>query len=288
MKTLVGKLVPISVIIPALNAERFIEEAIRSAQNQTLRVAEIIVVADDCSDGTKAIASDLGARVLEHNCRNMSVGLNLGIGQSKQPWIAFLDADDYWHPDKIALQWDAVEKFPEVGLISCDHYVIYPHVLASASQRELRERWQNIEAVTKNGDCYYIKKANGGFMTRFFIDTPTAVVRREVFSTVGLFDESLSHFQTFEFFARVLARYPLAFVQRPLVYSRVHDQNHTREMRGWTSHLAVVDRMLKHPEQYAPGAGQAHREFLKRDFILAERILARANSHKPDPNRGFN
>jgi glycosyltransferase involved in cell wall biosynthesis len=281
METVVGKLAPISVVIPALNAERFIEEAIRSAQNQSLPVAEIIVVADDCSDRTKAIASDLGARVLEHKRRNMSVGLNLGVGQSTQPWVAFLDADDYWHPDKIALQWEAIESFPDVGLISCDHYVIYPHVLASASQRELSERWKKSQPTAKKGDYYYVERADGAFMTRFFVDTPTAIVRREVFSTVGLFDESLSHFQTFEFFARVLARYPLGFVQRPLVYSRVHDQNHTREMRGWTSHLAVVDRMLKHPEQYAPGAGQAHREFLKRDFILAERILARANSRKP-------
>lgn len=119
-------------------------------------------------------------------------------------------------------------------------------------------------------------------MTRFFIDTPTAILRREVFSTIGLFDESLSHFQTFEFFARVLARYPLAFIQQPLVYSRVHDQNHTRELRGWTSHLTVVDRMLKHPEQYAAGAGQAHREYLKRNFGQAERFLARARAGKPE------
>ena len=275
MKSLAAKSAPISVVIPALNAEAFIEEAIRSAQNQTLPVAEVIVVTDDCSDRTKAIASDLGARVFEHNRRNMSVGLNLGISQSTQPWIALLDADDYWHSDKIARQWEAVENFPDVGLISCDHYVIYPHLVASASQRELRERWQNVEAVIKKGDCYYIERVDGGFLTRFFIDTPTAIVRREVFSTLGLFDESLSHFQTFEFFARVLARYPLAFIQQPLVYSRVHDQNHTREMRGWTSHLAVVDRMLKRPEQYVAGAGLAHREYLKRNFLQAERILAR-------------
>ncbi len=277
-----AKPAPISVVIPAFNAETFIEEAIRSAQNQTLPVSEIIVVADDCSDRTRAIASDLGARVFEHNRRNMSVGLNLGISQSTQPWIALLDADDYWHPDKIALQWEAIENFPAVGLISCDHYVIYPHVIASASQHELRERWQFVEDVVQNGDCYYIERADGAFMTRFFIDTPTAVLRREVFSTIGLFDESLSHFQTFEFFARVLARYPLAFIQQPLVYSRVHDRNHTRELRGWPSHLAVVDRMLKHPEQYAAGAGRAHREYLKKNFAQAERFLAQTHSRKSD------
>ena len=282
MKGPARKSAPISVVIPAFNAEAFIEDAIRSAQNQTLPVAEVIVVADDCSDRTKAIAQTLGARVLEHNCRNMSVGLNLGVSQSTQPWIAFLDADDYWHPEKIARQWHSIQNFPDVGLISCDHCVIYPHIRASASKQELRERWQPVAKVIKKRSCYYVERVDEAFLTRFFIGTPTAVVRREVFPAVGPFDESLSHFQTFEFFARVLARYPLAFIQEPLVYVRVHDQNHTREMRGWMSHLAVVDRMLKNPDLYVAGAGQAHREYLKKTFLQAERTLARHQPHNPN------
>jgi glycosyltransferase involved in cell wall biosynthesis len=269
---------PISVVIPAYNAESFIEEAIRSVQLQTLQVSEIIVIADDCSDRTREIALDLGARVLEHKRRNMSAGLNLGVSISKQPWIALLDADDYWDQNKIALQWKAIETFPEVAIVSCDLYTMYPHVTATTSQRRVRERWNDVENVLRNDDVCYAERVDGGFLVRFFLGTPTVILRRDVFSSVGLFDEDLLYGQTLEFFARVLARYPLAFVERPLVYQRVHDRNHTNNFPGcWTSYLSIVDRMLRNPELYATGAGEAHREFLKRNFLQAERLSARWN-----------
>jgi glycosyltransferase involved in cell wall biosynthesis len=103
-------LAPISVVIPAYNAETFIAEAIQSVHAQTLKVAEIIVVADDCTDRTAQIAAELGATVLEHNRRNMAVGLNLGVNAGTQPWIALLDADDFWDQNKIALQWKAIQS----------------------------------------------------------------------------------------------------------------------------------------------------------------------------------
>ena len=69
---------PISVVIPAHNAERFLAEALQSVQAQTIKPAEIIVVADACTDRTPQIATDFGAIVLEQNRRNMAAGLNLG------------------------------------------------------------------------------------------------------------------------------------------------------------------------------------------------------------------
>lgn len=278
---MIAETVPISVVIPAHNAEAFLAEAIKSIHAQTVSVSEIIVVADDCSDRTKEIASALGAKVLEHGRQNMSVGLNLGVRASSQPWIALLDADDYWAPNKIALQWQAIKTFPKAGLIACDAYTMYPHVMASPSPGELRERWKPVEHVVNQHDCYYTEAVDGAFLVRVFIGTPTAIVRRDVFAQVGMFDEELLYGQSLEFFARVLARFPLAFVQIPLVYIRVHDRNHTREMRGWPSQVSIVERMLKNPSRYANGAGQAHREYIKKNFAQAERILAR--NQNPDP-----
>ena len=263
------------MVIPAYNAESFLEEAIRSVHAQTLPVSEIVVVADACSDKTKEIASTLGARVFEQHNRNMSATLNFAIRQTTQPWIALLDADDYWAADKIALQWQAIRNFPGAGLASCDVYTMYPHVTATTSKRELRARWTAVEKVVRKKNCYYTEQVDGGFLVRVFIATPSAIVRHDVFAEVGLFDESLLYGQTLEFFARVLARFPLVFVQQPLVYVRVHDQNHTRGMRGWPSQLSIVDRMLKNPDCYVRGAGKAHREHLKKQFLQAERTFAR-------------
>ena len=70
---------PISVVIPAHNAEAFLEEAIVSVSSQTLRSSEIIVIADACSDRTSEIAAALGSKVIEIHRKNMSAALNVGV-----------------------------------------------------------------------------------------------------------------------------------------------------------------------------------------------------------------
>jgi glycosyltransferase involved in cell wall biosynthesis len=70
---------PISAVIPAHNSAEFIGEAIASVKSQTLAIAELIVVADACSDDTSELARSLGAFVIEGNHRNISASRNLGI-----------------------------------------------------------------------------------------------------------------------------------------------------------------------------------------------------------------
>ena len=266
---------PISVVIPAYNAESFIAEAIQSVHAQTLKVAEIIVVADDCTDRTAQIAAELGATVLEQKRRNMAAGLNLGVNAGTQPWIALLDADDFWEQNKIALQWKAIQSCPDAAIISCDISMFSNQKVTPPPEEYVRARWKNLKHATISDHCRYLEKVDGDLLARFFIATPAALIRRDVFSSVGFFDEGLIFGQTLEFFARVLARYPLAFVERPLVYQRIHDRNHTKDFAGWwASYLSIVDRMLKNPDIYPKGAGEAYRKRLKAHFHQTERAVA--------------
>ena len=275
---------PISVVIPAHNAESFIEEAIRSVHAQTLAVEEIIVVANDCTDRTPEIAAELGATVLKKKERNMAAALNLGVKASSPPWIALLDADDFWDKDKIALQWKAIESCPAAAIVSCDVLTLIDQKVTSRSKKHLRGRWKKLKHIKMADHCRFVEKVDGGFLIRFFIATPTVMLKRDVFSSVGNFDESLLFGQTLEFFARVLARYPLAFVEKPLVFQRVHDRNHTKDFSGWwSSYLSIVNRMLKHPELYPEGAGEAHREDLKETFHQSERAAAEQKLRDANP-----
>jgi glycosyltransferase involved in cell wall biosynthesis len=265
---------PISVVIPAHNEERFIEKAIRSVHDQTLKVSELIIVADDCTDRTTEIAEKLGATVLNHSRRNMSAGLNIGVKKASQPWIAFLDGDDYWHKEKIEYQWKAIADFPAAALVFCDLSMVLNNKIVSNTPSTTQERWRQLENVKRKGRSRFVKQVDGNFLLNFFIATPTVVLRREVFSEIGSFDESLLFGQTMEFFARALARYPLAFVEKRLAYHRRHEQNHTRNLEAyWPAHISIINRMLKHPEQYPTGAGEAYRARLKRDFHQFERGL---------------
>jgi len=269
---------PISVVIPANNEERFVGDAIRSVREQTLRVSELIVVADHCTDDTARIASELGASVLETTRGNMAAALNLGISAANQPWIAFLDADDIWDRKKIAFQWKAIEACSEAGLIACDSYDLVDNEIV-ASTRRLSQRWAGLPHRIANRNCQYISKVEGEFLDRLYLQTSRVMVKREAISQVGQLNESFIFWQTIEFFARVLRHYPIAYVERPLVYQRLHDANHTRNVDGyWTAYISMIELMLRNPDRYPPGAGESYREALKRDFHHTERELARASA----------
>ena len=107
----------VSVIVPVLDGERFLREAIHSAQAQTHRPLEIIVVDDGSSDRSAAIAEDAGARVPRRPHRGVSAARNAGIAVAGGDLIALLDADDRWPPDRLAVQVAALRRRPELGLV---------------------------------------------------------------------------------------------------------------------------------------------------------------------------
>src|SRR2546425_3742720 len=121
MNQLMREVAPVSAVIAAYNAERFIAQTIASAQAQTLPVAEIIVVADGSTDATAQIAESMGARVFNENCLGLSAARNKCVRESTQPCVAFLDSDDTWEPEKIELQIQLAAENPELALITCDY-----------------------------------------------------------------------------------------------------------------------------------------------------------------------
>jgi glycosyltransferase involved in cell wall biosynthesis len=116
----------VSVIIIFLNAERFIEEAIESVIGQTYSNWEILFVDDGSTDNSSEIAKHYAAlynsrvRYLDHDRhenRGMSASRNLGINNSKGEYIAFLDSDDFWLPNKLESQLVIMEHYPEAALV---------------------------------------------------------------------------------------------------------------------------------------------------------------------------
>lgn len=106
----------VSIIMPAYNAERYIETSIRSVLNQTWTDWELIVI-DDCSaDRTARIVRALQEkepriRLLQNTANSgTAVSRNAGVAQARGEWVAFLDSDDCWRKDKLALQLDFAEK----------------------------------------------------------------------------------------------------------------------------------------------------------------------------------
>ena len=117
----------VSVVIPAFNAEKYLATAIESCLNQTEPPHEIIVV-DDCSvDGTASVAASYAPRVrltrLEVNS-GVATARNRGIESATGNWIAFLDADDWFLPEKLERQRRCSEEHPDAVLIYTNHRLI--------------------------------------------------------------------------------------------------------------------------------------------------------------------
>ena len=102
----------ISVVIPAYNAEKTIAATLQSVLNQTYPPSEVIVVNDGSKDGTKERVLEFGDRVRLINQENsgVSAARNFGVENSNSDWIAFLDSDDLWLPEKLECQVSLLEK----------------------------------------------------------------------------------------------------------------------------------------------------------------------------------
>ena len=105
----------VSVVIPCYNAAPFLRETLDSALNQTRPPMEVVLIDDGSTDDSAAIAESYGdrVRVLRQENTGESVARNRGIDEAAGDWIAFLDADDRWEPERLGVFAESVEQFPE-------------------------------------------------------------------------------------------------------------------------------------------------------------------------------
>jgi teichuronic acid biosynthesis glycosyltransferase TuaG len=118
----------VSVIMPAFNAELYIEEAIRSVIDQTFQNWELIIINDGSTDATRAIADryvlkDDRIKLINQQNKKQATARNTGITIANGDWIAFLDADDLWVPVKLEKQLQMIQAYPKAGVIFSDGYI---------------------------------------------------------------------------------------------------------------------------------------------------------------------
>jgi glycosyltransferase involved in cell wall biosynthesis len=211
----------ISVIIPSYNSARFVLQAVQSALAQTYSPVEVIVVDDGSTDDTRErlVPWDGRIRYVYQSNGGLSKARNRGIKEARGDLIAFLDADDQWLPEKLDKQWERLRANPEAPLIHTDLYRLYEPVGERVYKYRDRERF--------SGYCY----------TEFFwgnaVVPSTVVVTRRCLEEVGRFDEEIrgASTQDFDLWIRIARRFPLSYVDEPLVLYRYHPTNASRNHR---------------------------------------------------------
>ena len=130
----------VSVVIPTFNCAAYLEEALRSVLAQTHPAREIIVVDDGSTDATASVVASFGAAVSYVFQANAGVAAarNAGMARARGDYIAFLDADDYWAPDKLETQLRLMAACPDVDLVCTDFWLDGSAVHESYIRRKYR------------------------------------------------------------------------------------------------------------------------------------------------------
>lgn len=273
----------VSVIMPCYNARPYIEEAVQSVLGQTYPAVELIVVDDGSDDGSVEVLKGLAAkhpgriRLLFQHRKGPYPARNLGLQHAKGALIGFLDADDYWHTDFLALMHAALLE-SGTDLAYCG--------------------WQNIGLEGPRGDPYvppdYELEDKAARFLRAAAPWPihAALVRRHVMDEVGGFDLDLPTCMDYDLWLRIAVGRPIRLVPEVLAFYRHHQsgqitskqwrqaQNTWRVKRKFVrEHAEHVAHLSKHELRELIDGGLLKRgydSFWRRDLDTAQRIFRMA------------
>ncbi len=196
----------ISVVIPVYNAESTIEQALQSVIDQTYSNIQIIVVNDGSEDATESIVKRMTYDI--HYIKQANAGAaearNNGVNSAKGNYIAFLDADDVWHKQKLELQMRAFILHPEIAFCS---------TLGSVSDRD--NYMQHCNQEFGEAEILVINDFNTIFRNPYF-GTPTIMMRKSVFLEVGGLDTSFKTGEDIDLWLRTSYGGSVAIVQAKL------------------------------------------------------------------------
>ncbi|HZQ06440.1 MAG TPA: glycosyltransferase family A protein [Anaerolineae bacterium] len=213
----------VSAIVAVYNGERFLGETLESILAQTYAPLEAIVVDDGSTDGTRAVVESFGERVryFWQTNQGQPTARNLGVAKAHGEFIAFLDADDVWHPEKTARQVACLQNDSTIGATVTQVQNFWMDEVREEGERMKHQRLAQVQPGYK---AYSL------------------LARKTVWNQVGALNPILKHASDTEWFLRAQERgVRIELVQTVLVYRRLHRNNYSRKYaeRSRQEHLRV-------------------------------------------------
>jgi glycosyltransferase involved in cell wall biosynthesis len=231
----------VSVIIPTYNCAPYLPDAIFSVLQQTHNNFEIIVIDDGSTDNTEEIIQPFLDRVeyIKQENHGVSVARNTGMKRATGDFIAFLDADDMWFPQKLAVQLNIFINHPDIAGVFSDFSLCNKHGDITHERFVTRNyhifnyykyTWEKIlpnretVVVTKNGHDTSVSLFHGDVFRSLyignFINTSSTILKREVLNTIGYFTPERRTQEDYEYWLKIAQKYNLAYLDTPLLRSR--------------------------------------------------------------------
>ena len=217
----------ITVVIPTWNRRSWLAEALGSVAKQSLPPDEIILIDDGSEDETESLVRERfpQVRYLRQAHQGVSSARNRGIQEAAGEWIALLDSDDLWEPQKLAWQCDAIREHPETKIIQTEE--VWLRNGRRVNPRPIHQK--------KSGwifaDCVPL----------CIVSPSAAMIHREVFERIGLFDETLPACEDYDFWLRASLHYPIDTLPEALTIKR----------GGHEDQLKILENPALQPEQCA-------------------------------------
>lgn len=226
----------VSVIIPAYNAMPYLVQTVDSVFHQTFTDFEVLIVNDGSSDDTAGWAAqitDPRFKLISQPNQGAGAARNTGIKNAQGDYVAFLDADDFWEPSKLAKQVQRLDQKPEVGLV-------HTWITFANSDGSL-------------GDLVVKTTGEGHIWDQVIIYNPlkcgsTAMVRLQCFEELGYFDQSLKYSEDWDMWIRIACRYAFSVIHEPLTHYRIHPFNKSKNYEGQLKCFCqIIDNAFETP-----------------------------------------
>ena len=193
----------ISVIVPTYNRAQQLPRALDSILCQSCSPKEIIVVDDGSTDETSALMTSEYPEIvfIQQQNTGVSSARNVGIKRASGDWIAFLDSDDEWLPEKLEIQMKALYKNPEIKI--CHTNEIWIRNGKRVNPKKKHEKF---------GGCIFQK-----CLPLCCISPSSVIIHKSIFKEIGLFDYSLPVCEDYDLWLRITARNPVLYIEEPFL-----------------------------------------------------------------------
>jgi GT2 family glycosyltransferase len=272
----------VSVVIPAYNSERYIADAIDSVLQQDYPALEIWVVDDGSEDNTRDIVLSYGDKVhlATQQNKGSAAARNLGILNAHGKYIAFLDADDVWHKNKIRLQLDALRNS---GYKMAYSSFIRWHPDAQGCYAAP----DSIFDTPHHPDTTSANIVTGWTYADLLLDcivwTSSVLVEKAEIEKAGLFDESLRKGQDYDLWLRLSRQIEMLGLQQPTALYRIHPDHITSAVKEVNYEYLILTRALANWGESGPDgrmpAGSVSARLAKSSFLHGIRHLHHGDPH---------
>jgi len=214
----IGKKPQVSVIIPTFNRGWILKEAIDSVLTQDYKDFELIVVDDGSTDNTSEILASYGndIRVLFQENKGVSAARNRGVAEASGQFIAFLDSDDLWLPQKLSTQLEFFNQTPDALICQTEEVWIRNRRRVNPKKRHKKPSGMIFEPSLE-----------------LCLVSPSAVmIRRVLFDRVGEFDVTLPACEDYDLWLRISCRFPVHLIDTPLIIKRGGHNDQLSSMKG--------------------------------------------------------